>query len=123
TTGPAAAVALHPERTSIAADGQDVSVVSVAIHDAQGRAVPTADNEVQFALEGPGRIIGVGNGNPSSHEADKPDPKDLGRAARRQAFNGWCCLIVQSLRAQPGAIALRATSSGLTAGAASITSS
>lgn len=123
TTGPAAAVALHPDRAAITADGQDVSVVSVAIHDAQGRAVPTADDEVQFALEGPGRIIGVGNGNPSSHEADKPDPKDLGRAARRQAFNGWCCLIVQSLRGQPGAIALRATSAGLTAGAASITSS
>ena len=33
--------------------------------------VPTADNEILFTLEGAGKIIGVGNGNPSSHELDK----------------------------------------------------
>jgi beta-galactosidase len=39
--------------------------------DARGRTVPNADIAVRFRLTGPGRIIGVGNGNPSSHEADK----------------------------------------------------
>ena len=33
--------------------------------------VPDADNEIYFSIKGPGKIIGVGNGNSSSHEADK----------------------------------------------------
>ena len=33
--------------------------------------VPTADNPVRFTLTGPGKIIGVGNGDPTSHEPDR----------------------------------------------------
>jgi len=33
--------------------------------------VPDAENEIYFSITGPGRIIGVGNGNPSSHEPDR----------------------------------------------------
>jgi beta-galactosidase len=32
--------------------------------------VPTANHKVSFELAGPGRIIGVGNGDPSCHEPD-----------------------------------------------------
>jgi len=63
-------VHLNPDRAVIGADGQGVAVVTVAIADAQGRTVPTAGNLVRFSLEGPGRIIGVGNGDPSCHEPD-----------------------------------------------------
>jgi beta-galactosidase len=41
------------------------------VNDSEGRIVPTANNEIVFQLSGPGQIIGTGNGNPSSHEADK----------------------------------------------------
>ncbi len=70
TLGPAA-VQLIPSDTKIAADGAAVSVVTVRVNDAQGRMVPTAGNLVSFELSGPGRIIGVGNGDPASQEADK----------------------------------------------------
>jgi beta-galactosidase len=70
TTGKPAAVQLEPDRTTINADGEDVSVVTVSICDAQDRIVPTATNLVHFALSGPGRILGVGNGDPSCHEPD-----------------------------------------------------
>jgi len=70
TTGPATRLELTPDRTAIRADGADVAVFTVAAFDAQGRAVPVAQDKVHFALEGAGRIIGVGNGDPSSHEAD-----------------------------------------------------
>jgi beta-galactosidase len=33
--------------------------------------MPTAGNEITFTLTGPGKIIGVGNGDPSSHQPDK----------------------------------------------------
>jgi beta-galactosidase len=70
TTGAPAAVHLEPDRAAINADGEDVSILTVSVRDAQGRIVPDAANSVQFALEGSGRILGVGNGDPSCHEPD-----------------------------------------------------
>jgi beta-galactosidase len=70
TTGSAASIQLKPNRPRIQADGEDVSVITVSATDAQGRSVPVADNQIQFAVTGPGKIIGVGNGDPSSHEPD-----------------------------------------------------
>jgi len=70
TTGAPAAVRLAPDRTRIAANGEDVSVFTVSVEDAQGRTVPMANNLIHFELSGPGRIIGVGNGDPACHEPD-----------------------------------------------------
>ena len=70
TTGPAVSVNLVADRTTLAADGRDVAVVTVALKDSHGRVVPTADNHVTFSLEGAGKIVGVGNGDPSCHEPD-----------------------------------------------------
>ena len=104
TTGTPAAVALIPDRSTILADGSDVSVVTVAVLDSQGLVVPTASNNISFSITG-GVILGVGNGNPSSHEPDK--------ATQRMVFNGLAEVIVQSTN-QPGSITLTATSPGLT---------
>jgi beta-galactosidase len=71
TTGAPAAIRLVPDRAKIDADGEDVAVIAVQVVDAQGRIVPVAGNEIGFKLEGPARIIGVGNGDPSSHEPDR----------------------------------------------------
>jgi beta-galactosidase len=109
TTGTPAAVVATADRNQLAADGKDVSVVSVQIVDAPGRVVPTAENQVQFELTGPGRLIGVGNGNPSCHEPDKPASPTTGT---RRAFNGLCMAFVQSLP-NAGSIQLSATSAGL----------
>jgi beta-galactosidase len=70
TTGAPAAVQLEPDRATINADGEDVSVITVSVRDAQNRVVPVATNLVDFDLEGPGKILGVGNGDPSCHEPD-----------------------------------------------------
>ena len=86
TTGAPAVVQLAPDREAIQADGEDVSVVTVSILDAQGRTVPLAANNVTFALEGPGRIIGVGNGDPSCHE---PDVFVATAAMRTVPIDGW----------------------------------
>jgi beta-galactosidase len=104
TTGAPAAIALEPDRATITADGADVSLVTVKIVDAQGRTVPVATNTVTFNVTGPGRLLGVGNGNPTSHEPDK--------ANQRSSFNGLCLAIIQSTR-EPGAIRIQAGSPGL----------
>ncbi len=111
TTGAPAGIVLQPDRRRIAADGQDVSVLAVSVVDAKGRVVPVADNEIVFQVSGNGKVIGVGNGNPSSHEADK--------ASRRRAFNGWCVAIVQSTR-QAGEMKVMAISPGLNPAAVAI---
>ena len=71
TTGVPAAIQLIPDRSTIKADGEDVSVITVQVNDAKGRLVPNAGNEIRFQLTGPGKIIGVGNGDPSSHEKER----------------------------------------------------
>jgi len=70
TTSAPAAIQLTPDRSTLNADGEDVSVFTVAVTDAQGRVVPVAANLIHFELSGPGKILGVGNGDPSCHEPD-----------------------------------------------------
>ena len=103
TTAPAQ-VALNSDVTTLKADGCDVAIIKVAIKDAKGRVVPTANNLVKFSIEGPGKIIGVANGNPNSHEPDK--------ASQRMAFNGYCMVLVQSDK-ESGEIRLKALSENI----------
>jgi beta-galactosidase len=70
TTAAAAAVQLKADKPAFWANREDVSLFTVSVVDAQGRVVPVAGNGVAFEVEGPGRIIGVGNGDPSCHEPD-----------------------------------------------------
>jgi beta-galactosidase len=106
TTGPAAQLAIAAERAELAADGEDAVTIAVEVRDAQGRYAPLADNAVTFTIDGPGRLIGVGNGDPTSHESDK--------GSARKAFCGLCAAIVQSTKAA-GEITVTATSPGLAA--------
>ncbi len=97
-------IRLSVDRAEIAADRRDVVHITVEILDALGRVIPTADHEIAFAVEGDGKLIGLDNGDPQSHEDYK--------ATRRKAFNGLCLAIVQST-ARSGRIQVAATSPGL----------
>lgn len=112
TTAAPAALQLASSCTTLKADGEDVSVITVHVNDAQGRWVPTATNEVVFELIGPGKIIGVGNGDPSSLEPDQFIEGVSPAKWRRSLFNGLAQVIVQSTQ-RAGEIVLRASSKGL----------
>lgn len=114
TTGIPTQLALTGDCNQLKADGCDVWIVNVSVKDKKGRVVPTADNLVKFTIDGPARIIGVGNGNPSSHEPDK--------ANQRRAFNGYCQVLIQTTD-NPGTINLSATSEGLKSATLSVLSS
>ena len=111
TTGPAAKLSLRADRQEIAADGEDVAIFAVEVQDAEGRVVPITDNDVSFRVTGPGKVIGVGNGDPTNHESD------IGSA--RKAFSGLCMALVQSTKSS-GSIGVEATSPGLAAAAIAI---
>jgi len=112
TAGQASQLKLTPDRTTITADGRDLVYVTAEVQDASGVAVPTASNGVTFAVSGPGKIVGVDNGN----AIDTTSYKSL----TRNAFSGKLMAIVQST-GSPGQITVTATSSGLTQGSVSAT--
>ena len=114
TTGDPVGIDLTADRMSLAADRRDVVHLTVAVQDAEGRMVPDADNEISFAIEGEGRLIGVDNGDPFSH-ASYQGPS-------RRAFHGLCLAIVRST-ARPGSVRVTATSPGLRPAAVVLTSS
>ncbi|MGY2736755.1 beta-galactosidase GalA [Sphingomonas sp. UYP23] len=99
TTGRGQRLRLTADRTTIAADGRDVAMLTVDLLDARGRAVPTANDALRFRVSGAGKLIGVGNGNPNSLESDT--------VPQRMLFNGLAQLIVQST-GRPGAVMLEA---------------
>jgi beta-galactosidase len=111
TTGPAHAIRLSTDRDRIVAAPADVAHVTVEIVDKNGLVVPTAADSVTFALSGPGKIIGVDNGQPDSHEPYQ--------ANTRKAFNGLALALVQATGT--GAMTLSATAPSLEGARVAIT--
>jgi len=109
TAGPAHAVQLVADRRRIASDGRDLSVLRAEIVDRNGIVVPDSDALVRFDVAGPARVIGVGNGDPTSLEPDQ--------APQRRAFHGLCQAVLQS-RGGSGSIKVSATAAGLQPGTA-----
>lgn len=112
TTTAAYKLVVTPNKTTSLADGKDATVINITVVDKQGREVPDANNPIQFALTGNAKIIGVGNGDPSSHEADKC----VDGQWQRSLFNGKCQVIVQA-GTQADTLHFEARSAGLEIGA------
>lgn len=98
TTGAAATIQLTTDRSVINADGEDCSIITVSVGDASGRIVPVADNLIHFVVSGPGRIIGVGNGNPICHEPDVCIAKP---SSRTISINNWRMQMVPDTKDRP----------------------
>lgn len=105
TAGEAARLKLSPDRKKMHADGEDLCYVLLEMYDADGNLCPNADHEVQFEVEGPAFIAGVGNGNPQSHESLVAEKVKL--------FYGKAVLILQSAGKETGTVRVRAKVSGL----------
>ena len=104
TAGAPAKIVLEADRSNLAADGKDLSFVTVKVVDKDGILVPHADNLIHFSIEGEGSITGVDNGLQTSMESFKTN--------QRKAFNGLCLAVIQS-NEKPGGITLKATSDNL----------
>ncbi len=100
-----------PDQMSLLSDGKDASVINIHVVDRLGREVPDAGNLIQFSVKGDAKIIGTGNGDPSSHEPDKC----LENQCQRKLFNGKCQVILQAGRTA-GIVNFEAKSEGLIPG-------
>ena len=119
TTRPASKIVLKADRQTMKADGRDVSVITVEVQDNKGRIVPDACPMLTFRLEGEGRIIGVGNGDPAYLGEDHPKEKDCHEFGI-PAFNGLAQILIQSSQI-PSALTLSCTADGLKQGYLSMT--
>jgi beta-galactosidase len=113
TAGVPAKIRLVPDRATIAADGDDLSFVTVRIEDKDGNVCPAAANDVHFQVTGAGALRAVDNGNAATTESFQ--------ANHRKAFSGMALVIVQSARGRGGRIHVTATAEGLSAGSTDIT--
>jgi beta-galactosidase len=93
TTDTAYKIIAKADKITLAADGKDATVINIVVVDSKGREVPDANHLIQFNINGDAQIIGVGNGDPSSHENDK---FLNGTQWQRKLFNGKCQVIIQS---------------------------
>jgi beta-galactosidase len=131
TTGQPYKIVITPSKNTLLADGRDATVYNISAVDSKGLEVPDAGDLIHFTLRGPSRIIGVGNGDPSSHEPDKYP----GTGWQRRLFNGKCQVIIQSDKIEStngisgmtrygriaaGLVNLEATGDGLQAATSSI---
>ncbi|GHT27650.1 hypothetical protein AGMMS49574_00500 [Bacteroidia bacterium] len=101
TAGEASRIVMTPDRSTIQADGTDLSFVTVEIQDKDGNIVPNANNLLHFSVQGNGFIAGTDNGNQNdSISLKNPD---------RHAFSGKALVVVQN-NGKKGNINLKATS-------------
>ena len=119
TTKAAAKVVLKADRPQIAADGQDMAIVNIELHDQKGRFVPNACPVLTFCLEGDANIIGCGNGDPSYLGSDHPDKQPC-HTFSIPAFNGRAQVLIQSGKL-PSTVTLKCTAEGLKYGLLTIT--
>jgi len=99
-----AQIRLTPDRSTIQANGTDLSFVTVEVVDADGNLCPLADNLINFSVEGNAFIAGVDNGSQTSLESFK--------APYRKAFYGKCLVVLQN-NGKKGQAQLTASSDGL----------
>jgi hypothetical protein len=105
TAGDPAKLRLTPDRNKLTASGDDLCYVTVEALDAEGVLCPLAENKINFTIEGPAEIAGVGNGSPTSLESFQADSRKL--------FFGKAMLIVRTKEGEFGAIKIAADSDGL----------
>jgi len=104
TAGKPDALILTPDRMTITADGNDLSYILVEAVDSEGNHCPLANNRIDIELTGPGKMMGVGNGNPQSMNPFTSDSVPL--------FHGKAMIIVGSDYTK-GSLTIEVTADGL----------
>ena len=105
TAGPATALRLTPDRTTLAADGQDLTFITVESIDAAGNLQPTGNQLVHFTLTGPATLAGVTNADFSGTDSYQQNQRPL--------FQGRALIILRTTH-QPGTVEVQATADALT---------
>jgi beta-galactosidase len=90
-----AQLTLTADRTTLQANNEDVAVCRVEVLDTKKHFVPDACEEVEITVEGPVRILGVGNGDPAYQADERPTDREA-RTYHVKTFNGLAQVLIQS---------------------------
>jgi len=112
TAGEAAALRVRVDRSQIYSAIRDVAHVEVEVVDAAGVVVPESDHLVQFKVDGPARLLAVGNGDPTDYSSYQ--------APERRAFHGMLMGMIQSTD-EVGQVRVTARAEGLESASVGIT--
>lgn len=104
TSGEASKLLASADRDLILANGNDLSFITIQVSDKEGLLVPRSDHSINFSIKGPGEIVAIDNGDPTSMVSFS--------SLQYKVFNGLCVVIVRALA--PGEIVLQATADNLT---------
>ena len=97
TAGTPERIILTADRDTIQADNRDVSVINVELQDKKKNFTPTACVPLKLTVDGPIRILGVGNGDPAYKEDERPADRDA-RTYKVRTFNGLAQVLLQSTK-------------------------
>ncbi len=113
TAGAPATLKINADRTTISADGRDLSVVNVSVLDQRGTFVPTACVPVTITVSGDVRILGAGNGDPAFRSNERPADSSA-RSFTIDSYNGLAQFMVQSTGGAGEATVKVSSTSGIT---------
>lgn len=119
TTGEASEVKLSADRKTIQANGADVAVCRVDLQDKKHRFVPDANLPLRITVNGPVRILGVGNGNPAFQDEERPHDRNA-RTFSVKSFNGLAQILLQST-GEKGTATMKVEGNGLKTGVITLT--
>jgi beta-galactosidase len=105
TTGKATQLTMKADRPAVNADGKDLIYITVSVDDKDKLMVPRSNNQIDFSISGPGRIVATDNGDATDHISFQ--------SAARKAYNGLCLVIVAADKGASGQIKVNAASKGL----------
>lgn len=112
TSGAPAKINAAADRQLIKADNHDVAVVNITLSDSKKRFVPDGCVTLDLTVDGPVRILGVGNGDPAWQDAERPaDP--MSRTFKVKTFNGMAQVILQAAGNEAATATLTVSSEGL----------
>ena len=112
TTDKASQLSATADRPAVHPNGTDLIFVTVRIEDKNKLLVPRSSNQLNFTIEGPGKIVATDNGDAASHE--------LFQAKSKKAYNGLCLVIVAAEKGATGSFTVKAESKGLKAAAVKV---
>jgi beta-galactosidase len=104
TAGAPTRITLSSDRTSLSANGDDLSFVTVTVLDSAGVAAPNAEPMIRFRITGAARIVAVDNGDAMSHTSFQ--------AHHVRLFNGKALVIIRA-GSTPGSATVTAESDEL----------
>ena len=103
TPGDSAKILLSAEDGTLQANGEDIAFITICMVDSNGQPVDNAVDRVHVAVEGPGRLLGLDNGDSTDREGYK--------TTTRRLFSGKLLAMIGTTR-EAGLIRVTVTSPG-----------